>query len=87
VSAVVVVVSVVVVVVEAVVDSVVVVVVVDVVDVVTTDALTSASLVFLSGFLKSNLEVVSFLAAVVGYRPAIGLTVGVAFVVLKYGRL
>jgi hypothetical protein len=49
--------------------------------------LTSASLVFFRGFLKSYLEVVNFLAAVVGYRPAVSFAVVGGFIVLQGGGL
>jgi len=49
--------------------------------------LTSASLVFFSGFLKSYLEVVNFLAAVVGYRPAVSFAVVGGFIVLLGGGI
>jgi hypothetical protein len=85
-SAVVVVDSVVVeVVVEVVVDAVVVAAVV--VGAATACCLTSASLVFFSGFLKSYLEVVNFLAAVVGYRPAVSFAVVGSFIVLNNSGL
>ncbi len=83
-SAVVVVVSVVVVVeVEVVVDAVVATVVVGA----AAACFTSASLVFFSGFLKSYLEVVNFLAAVVGYRPAVSFAVVGGFIVLLGGGI
>ncbi len=69
------------VVVEVVVDAVVVAAVV-VVGAAAACCLTSASLVFFRGFLKSYLEVVNFLAAVVGYRPAVSFAVVGGFIVL-----
>jgi FtsH-binding integral membrane protein len=86
-SAVVVVDSVVVVVeVEVVVDAVVVAAVV-VVGAAAAACFTSASLVFFRGFLKSYLEVVNFLAAVVGYRPAVNFAVVGGFIVLHSGGI